>query len=205
MSSQSTLAKTAEEFKVNIKIDRKDEVKQFTWTDVCLQVPVDKKENKQILKNITGNVRAGEIVAIMGGSGAGKSSLLNTLAGRLDANTILSGDILVDGKPRSNSTWKSNCAYVEQDDLMYESLTVFETLLYSARLRLANSNREQKIARVNLVIAQLGLEGCRDTKIGSAESRGISGGERKRVSIGIELVTDPHILFLVSLTRISDI
>lgn len=69
--------------------------------------------------------------------------------------------------------------------------------MYSARLRLPrNLTRAEKIERVNIVIAQLGLEGCRNTKIGDEQDRGISGGERKRVSIGIELVTDPQILFL---------
>ncbi|KAJ3327870.1 hypothetical protein HDU91_004250, partial [Kappamyces sp. JEL0680] len=160
--------------------------------------PVKKGEpNKVLLEGITGEVRAGEIVAIMGGSGAGKSTLLNALAGRIANNTVLTGDILVDGQERNPSNWKIQCAYVEQDDLLFPNLTVFETLHYSARLRLPSSfSTQQKIDRVNTVIRELGLEGCRDTKIGNEMRRGISGGERKRVSIGIELVTNPHILFL---------
>ncbi|KAJ3336599.1 hypothetical protein HDU91_001727, partial [Kappamyces sp. JEL0680] len=135
----------------------------------------------------------------MGGSGAGKSTLLNTLAGRIANTTNLSPDseILVDGLPRDPNSWNLQCAYVEQDDILFRNLTVFETLLYSARLRLPSKyTLEEKIKRVNAVIAQLGLEACRNNRIGDEIKRGISGGERKRVSIGIELVTNPHILFL---------
>ena len=171
------------------------------------------KSEKVLLKNITGDLKADEMTAIMGGSGAGKSTLLNTLAGRIEDNTVLSGNILVDGHERYPSIWKQQCGYVEQDDLMFENLTVYETLLYSARLRVEGLTRAEKVEgltraekeeRVNKVISQLGLEGCRNTKIGSALSRGISGGQRKRVSIGIELVSDPEILFLDEPTSVLD-
>ena len=133
----------------------------------------------------------------MGGSGAGKSTLLNTLAGRIPSTTSLEGEITLNGAARDELRWKLQCAYVEQDDILFTSLTVYETLLYSARLRLPSSmSKQEKINRVNKVISQLGLEGCRNTRIGNELERGISGGERKRVSIGIELVTDPQILFL---------
>ena len=174
--------------------------KIFSWSDVNLSVEIVKgkeKQNKELLKLVSGFVRAGEVVAIMGGSGAGKSSLLNTLAGRIENNTKLEGEILIDGQARNPSTWRLQCAYVEQDDILLPHLTVFETLMYSARLRLPRKlSLAEKTDRVNAVIRQLGLEGCRDTKIGDSLSRGISGGERKRVAIGVELVTNPHILFL---------
>lgn len=80
---------------------------------------------------------------------------------------------------------------------MFTNLSVFETLRYAAFLRLPSTmTRTEKIDRVNQVILLLGLQGCRDTWIGNTEARGISGGERKRVSIGVELVSDPSILFL---------
>ncbi|KAJ2999804.1 ATP-binding cassette sub- G member 2 [Globomyces sp. JEL0801] len=167
----------------------------FVWSNVNYSVPVN-KQSKQLLKDVSGQVKAGEVIAIMGGSGAGKSTLLNTLAGRIGPGE-LSGNILVDGKPRNPSTWTRQCAYVEQDDILFKNLTVFETLMYSARLRLSRSIPiTEKKALVDKVIAQLGLEGCRNTRIGDEMNRGISGGERKRVSIGVELVTDPNILFL---------
>jgi ABC-type multidrug transport system ATPase subunit len=176
--------------------EKRDQV--FSWSSVSLSVAVEKdKPLKQLLKSVSGHIKSGEIVAIMGGSGAGKSSLLNTLAGRIENNTTLEGSILIDGYERNPSNWRLKCAYVEQDDILLPNLTVFETLLYSARLRLSRKMPlAEKKERVNAVIRQLGLEGCRDTKIGDSLSRGISGGERKRVSIGVELVTDPEILFL---------
>jgi ABC-type multidrug transport system ATPase subunit len=159
--------------------------------------PKKEKTEKVLLHDVCGQINGGEIIAIMGGSGAGKSTLLNTLAGRISNDVSLSGSILLNGRPRDKSTWKLECAYVEQDDILFTNLTVFETLMYSARLRLTDKmTRKDKTDRVNAVIAALGLEGCRDTKIGDEQNRGISGGERKRVSIGIELVVDPRILFL---------
>ncbi|RKO90319.1 P-loop containing nucleoside triphosphate hydrolase protein [Blyttiomyces helicus] len=168
----------------------------LSWSDVSLSVKISKTESKTLLHNLSGEVHSGEVVAIMGGSGAGKTTLLNTLAGRIGPSE-LSGDILVNGSPRSKSTWRKLCAYVEQDDLMYTNFSVFDTLTYSALLRLPSSlTPAEKAERVETIIMQLGLNGCRDTWIGNAEHKGISGGERKRVSIGIELVTDPRILFL---------
>ena len=174
--------------------------KCFTWSGVGLSVKIKEGKAikpKELLQEMYGQVNAGEVVAIMGGSGAGKSTLLNTLAGRIADTTTLTGDILVDGHPRNMANWRIQCAYVEQDDIMYRNLTVFETLRYSALLRLPSSvSPAEKLERVNHVIATLGLNGCRDTIIGDTVNRGISGGERKRVSIGIELVTNPQILFL---------
>eukprot|EP00842_Homolaphlyctis_polyrhiza_P003323 jgi/Hompol1/3992/HPOL_000688-RA len=181
----------------------------FSWHDVGFAVPLPAKPrgagkvdaasvqtHKRLLQGMNGSVKAGQVVAIMGGSGAGKSTLLNTLAGRVGPGE-LTGSILVNGKPRNPATWQTDCAYVEQDDLMYQTLTVEETLSYAARLRLPSSmSKAEKAARVSEVIASLGLTGCRNTRIGSQDARGISGGERKRVSIGIELVANPRILFL---------
>ncbi|KAJ3342991.1 hypothetical protein HDU91_000456, partial [Kappamyces sp. JEL0680] len=125
----------------------------------------------------------------MGGSGAGKSTLLNTLAGRLGPGK-LEGDILLDGKERDRSTWNRVCAYVEQDDVLYKTLSVYETISYSAQLRLPSSlTPKEKDDRVMEVIMQLGLNGCKNTRIGDEIDRGISGGERKRVSIGVEMPT----------------
>jgi ABC-type multidrug transport system ATPase subunit len=174
-------------------------VTSFTWQAVSYSVTVKKgKETteKKLLNNMSGEVFAGQVVGIMGGSGAGKSTFLNTLAGRIGPGK-LSGDILVDGQPRNPSTWNRQCAYVEQDDIMFRNLSVYETFRYSALLRLPGAmSYKEKMDRVESVIAALGLQGCRDTWIGDTQTRGISGGERKRVSIGIELVTNPQILFL---------
>ncbi|ORY43825.1 P-loop containing nucleoside triphosphate hydrolase protein [Rhizoclosmatium globosum] len=173
---------------------------EIRWKNLTYIVPYGKKgETKTLLDNASGYVRQGQVVAIMGGSGAGKSTLLNTLAGRIaeQKGSELRGDILLNGEPRNPSNWTNICSYVEQDDLMFTNLSVEETLTYAAKLRLPSSmSSKQKLDKVNEVIMQLNLNGCRKTWIGDSLRRGISGGERKRVAIGVELVANPSILFL---------
>ncbi|KAI9503814.1 hypothetical protein GGI25_005786 [Coemansia spiralis] len=170
------------------------------WNNLVYKVKtkVDKKDHwRTILHGITGEARAGEAIAIIGSSGAGKTTLLNALSGRIIGGK-LSGEILYRGAPRHPGNFKRVTAYVQQDDLMHPLLTVQETLTYASKLRLLNSqySASQKSDRVNAVIQQLRLEGARNTRIGDATTRGVSGGERKRVSIGTELLTDPRLLFL---------
>ncbi|KAI9104127.1 P-loop containing nucleoside triphosphate hydrolase protein [Phlyctochytrium arcticum] len=170
------------------------------WEDVRYSVPMGRGKNKtqkEILKGVSGRARPGELVAIMGGSGAGKSTLLNVLAGRVPVGTP-TGTILANGKLRDPRQWKRVVGYVEQEDLMYENLTVRETIATAALLRLPSKQytKAQKLQRVEDVMAQLGLSHVADTRVGNSQTGGISGGEKKRVSIGIELVTDPGTLFL---------
>ncbi|KAJ1906086.1 hypothetical protein LPJ81_001540 [Coemansia sp. IMI 209127] len=172
----------------------------FSWDDLVYKVKtkVDKKDEwRTILHGITGEARAGEAIAIIGSSGAGKTTLLNALSGRIIGGK-LSGRILHRGAPRHPGNFKRVTAYVQQDDLMHPLLTVKETLTYASKLRMLNSqySGSQKNDRVDEVIRQLRLEGARNTPIGDASTRGVSGGERKRVSIGMELLTDPRLLFL---------
>ncbi|KAJ2754005.1 hypothetical protein GGH94_004436 [Coemansia aciculifera] len=170
------------------------------WDDLNYEVKakVGKTEEwRPILNGITGEARAGEAIAIIGSSGAGKTTLLNALSGRIVGGR-LEGQILFRGAKRHPGSFKRVTAYVQQDDLMHPLLTVQETLAYASKLRLPNSQYtpERKTERVNTVIRQLRLEAARNTKIGDAATRGVSGGERKRVSIGTELLTDPRLLFL---------
>jgi len=153
------------------------------------------KVDKTILSGINGVVRPGEMMCIMGTSGSGKTSMLNCLSGRHIQGSI-TGEILLNGKKRT-SLYRRQTAYVEQDDVMFPHLTVRETMYYTARLRMPRGTTyDQKIARADEVMAVLGLADCKDTRIGSAFFKGISGGERKRTSIGIELITNPRVLFL---------
>ncbi|KAJ1933729.1 hypothetical protein GGF37_006625, partial [Kickxella alabastrina] len=156
-----------------------------------------KSSVKSILRGISGQAKSGEAIALIGSSGAGKTTLLNALSGRIVGGE-LTGKILFRGNKRNPDTFKRLTAYVQQDDLMHSLLTVHETLSYASKLRLPNTNYtpEQKAERVNIVIQQLRLENARNTRIGDAATRGVSGGERKRVSIGTELLTDPQLLFL---------
>lgn len=167
--------------------------------DATLHDPDVPRGHKVILKDIRGSVKAGQMLAILGPSGSGKSSLLNLLAGRITANpnAHVTGSVLVNGQPRDYSTFKKIAAYVLQDDDMFGELTVREQIKYAAMLRLPSSiSQERKMLRVDNVIQELGLAKVADTLIGNATIRGISGGERKRVSIGTELVTDSSLLFL---------
>lgn len=168
------------------------------WKKVGYSVPVGRFRNvqmKPLLDKVSGSASPGELLAIMGASGAGKSTLLNVLAGRIGAGA-LEGVITINDRLRSPATWKSIIGYVEQEDLMYQNLTVRETLTFAAMMRLPYSmSYEEKIKRVDDVISELALGNCENTIIGDSENRGISGGEKKRVSIGIELITRPSLIF----------
>lgn len=155
-------------------------------------------DRRVILSGVSGSLRRGQMMAVLGASGAGKTTLLNTLSARLSSTGTLGGKILLDGKPRNPSTWKNTIGFVEQDDLMLGCLTVYEQISFSARLRMADDkyNKDERLTRVEDVISMLRLEKCQDTRIGDANARGISGGERKRTSIGMELVSDVSVLFL---------
>ncbi|XP_027342929.1 ABC transporter G family member 9-like [Abrus precatorius] len=151
-------------------------------------------EEKVILKGVTGIVEPGEMLAMLGPSGSGKTTLLTALGGRLGGR--LGGSITYNGQAFSNAI-KRNTGFVSQDDVLYPHLTVTETLVFTALLRLPNSiTKEEKVEHAKAVIDQLGLTKCKDSIVGSPYLRGVSGGERKRVSIGQELLINPSLLFL---------
>ncbi|KAM7253695.1 hypothetical protein ACFE04_031377 [Oxalis oulophora] len=156
-------------------------------------------EAKVLLNAVSGIAREGEIMAILGASGAGKSTLLDALAGRI-AKQSLKGSISLNGEDvldKNSSLLKSISAYVMQDDLFFPMLTVEETLMYSAEFRLPRSfSKSKKKARVHALIEQLGLQAATNTMIGDEGHRGVSGGERRRVSIGVDIIHDPILLFL---------
>ncbi|CAI0402397.1 unnamed protein product [Linum tenue] len=153
-------------------------------------------QEKDILNGITGCVNPGEVLALMGPSGSGKTTLLNLLGGRLNQSNNRGGSVTYNDQPYSKSL-KSRIGFVTQDDVLFPHLTVRETLTYAALLRLPRSlSREEKTKRAIDVIQELGLERCQDTIIGGSFVRGVSGGERKRVSIGNEIIINPSLLFL---------
>ncbi|KAF5751963.1 ABC transporter family protein [Tripterygium wilfordii] len=154
----------------------------------------DPKPTRTILNGISGIVRPGELVAMLGPSGSGKTTLLTALAGRLPGK--ISGRITYNGHPFSSSM-KRKTGFVSQDDVLYPHLTVLETLTYAAFLRLPKElGKEGKIQQAELIIMQLGLTRCRNSVVGGPLLRGISGGERKRVSIGQEMLVNPSLLLL---------
>lgn len=152
--------------------------------------------DKQILDNIHGIVKPGEVMAIMGASGAGKTSFLDILA-RKRKKGIVDGEFFLDGKSVSDAQFKRVVGFVDQEDTLMSSLTVYETILYSALLRLPkNMSVAAKKYRVLETMEELGILGIKDTRIGNEGERGISGGEKRRVTIACELVTSPSILFM---------
>lgn len=153
-----------------------------------------KAEDKEILKGISGMVVPGEMLALLGPSGGGKTTLLTALGGRLGGN--LSGTTTYNGKPFTNAM-KRNTGFVTQDDILHPHLTVLETLVYTALLRLPKTlSKDDKVRQAEAVITQLGLSRCRNSIVGGHVVRGVSGGERKRVSIGQEMLINPSLLFL---------
>lgn len=138
---------------------------------------------------------SGRMVGIMGASGAGKSTLLGVLNG---TNNPYDGDVLINGVSihTEKEKVKGLIGYVSQDDLLIEELTVFENLYYNAKLCFDNLTEEEIVARVNIALKNLGLYEIRDIQVGSPLNKKISGGQRKRLNISLELIREPAIMFL---------
>ncbi|KAH7537321.1 ABC transporter G family member 6 [Ziziphus jujuba] len=151
---------------------------------------------KTLLNDISGEARDGEIMAVMGASGSGKSTLIDALANRI-AKGSLKGTMTLNGEAIESRLLKVISAYVMQDDLLFPMLTVEETLMFAAEFRLPRTlSKSKKKMRVQALIDQLGLRNASKTVIGDEGHRGVSGGERRRVSIGIDIIHDPILLFL---------
>ncbi|KAK7070934.1 hypothetical protein SK128_000156 [Halocaridina rubra] len=161
---------------------------EVSINDVCLSI------NKEtILSKISCLCRPGEVLAVMGPSGAGKTSLLNVMSGRVRPT---SGNITVNGEPLSKRLKKQIC-YVLQQDIFFTDLTLRQTLVYTALLRLPDTmSYQDKISHVDHVLDILDLKRCQDTIIGSIMNRGLSGGEKKRANIACELFNNPSIMLL---------
>ena len=160
-----------------------------------LKVAVGSKEILEGIdgKGLSGHLTGGSFCAIMGPSGAGKTTLLNALAGRLP----VAGDVAYGGRALSARELRGRIAYVMQEDVLCGTMTPREALLFSASLRLpSHMPLEQKKLEVEQMLTELTLLRCADTLIGDKMIRGISGGEKKRTSIGVELVLRPEVLFL---------
>ena len=152
---------------------------------------------KKLIKNINGLITGG-LCAIMGPSGSGKTTFLSTLALRLDNSKMkMTGSVKLNGKAYNKSLLKAISGYVMQDDLVHTEITVFETLLYTAQLRMPKGvTTEQIKKRINEVINLVDISHCRNVVIGDSRFKGISGGERKRLCIAMELLSKPQLLFL---------
>ncbi|KAG5949785.1 hypothetical protein E4U53_005768 [Claviceps sorghi] len=150
---------------------------------------------KKLLHAVTADFKPGTLTAIIGGSGSGKTTLLSVLAGRITSSRLnQTGTVSLTSRARFHNVPYS---YVMQHDVLLPTLTVRETLHYSAALRLPSSTSQETRNRVvEEVILELGLKECADSRIGSIRHRGCSGGEKRRVSIGVQLLANPSVLFL---------
>ncbi|KAL7240275.1 hypothetical protein ACSBR2_006020 [Camellia fascicularis] len=167
------------------------------WSNItCSFSNKSSKAVRFLLKNVTGEAKPGRLLAIMGPSGSGKTTLLNVLAGQIVASPWLhlSGLLEINGRPISNRSYKF--AYVRQEDLFFSQLTVRETLSLAAELQLQEiSSVEERDEYVNKLLFKLGLVSCADSRVGDAKVRGISGGEKKRLSLACELIASPSVIF----------
>ncbi|KAJ7294808.1 hypothetical protein O6H91_Y230400 [Diphasiastrum complanatum] len=167
----------------------------LAWRHLSVSVSDFKGGVRSVLHGLTGYAEPGHLLAIMGPSGSGKTTLLDSLAGRLSKNAAQTGEIWLNGHRKKISL--GTAAYVTQEDALIGTLTVRETLLFSARLRLPDCMPlSEKQTAVESVILEMGLHDCADTPIGNWHVRGLSGGEKRRLSIGLELLARPHLLFL---------
>lgn len=163
----------------------------FSYTNLSFQ---PRRAPKPILQNVTGSIKRGSLVAVMGGSGAGKSTFVNVLMGKI---TRTKGLVTINDVPGRIKRYKKVIGYVPQDDIVLPELTVYENILHSAQIRLPRTwATDDIIAHVNAVIDCLELSHVRDSLVGSVGKPVISGGQRKRVSIGMELAAAPMAIFL---------
>ncbi|CAG9325735.1 unnamed protein product [Blepharisma stoltei] len=169
---------------------------QLCWDNVSYVIEKEGQET-QILKSVSGKANPGELLVLMGSSGAGKTTLLNILAGRLNntGSAKIIGQITANGTNIKDLDFGYYSAYVTQEDILLPNLTPRESLMFSSRLRMPG-NYQQHVKRVDGIIEDLRLMKCADKIVGSITKKGLSGGERKRVCIGMELITDPIVLLL---------
>lgn len=180
----------------------------FTWANLnvstiaqegkrcCGLMKSKPKPEKKILSNVSGIARPGEVLAIMGASGAGKSTLLNTLLFRNLKGLQVTGSRIANKTIVTPTSLTALSGYVQQDDLFITTLTVREHLIFQARVRMDRDiPMDKRNERVDQVIHELGLMKTKDTLIGGERMKGISGGERKRLSLASEFLTNPPLLF----------
>lgn len=158
---------------------------------------VSKKPERVILHKTYGRFESGKINAIVGASGAGKTTLLNILGQAIGTKQgKVTGHILVNGKKVTNPQQiKSISGFLEQDDVFFTTFTPREILMFCAKMKIKGSTTDRKEV-VDGLIKDLNLTKCVDSKIGDFQKKGISGGEKRRISLAIELMMNPSIVFL---------
>ncbi|GAA0138342.1 ATP-binding cassette [Lithospermum erythrorhizon] len=155
-----------------------------------------KKKNIHLMRSVTGKIMPGRISAVMGPSGAGKTTFLSAVMGKITGCHV-TGSVLINGKHEPIQSYRKIIGFVPQDDIVHGNLTVEENLRFHARCRLSvDLPKADKVLIVERVIESLGLQPVRESLVGTVERRGISGGQRKRVNVGLEMVMEPSLLIL---------
>ena len=165
----------------------------YRFEDIRFRVK-SKAGEKEILHGINGCVRSGEVLAILGPSGAGKTCLIDALTMEMKGGENY-GKVTLNGQNLTREVFTKNCASMTQQDNHWAFLTCRETLEYAADL-CVNDTQEEKKKRVNAILSTVGLESCADTKVGNQFLKGLSGGQKRRLSLAVSLLTDPKVLFL---------
>ncbi|CDW80485.1 abc transporter family protein [Stylonychia lemnae] len=176
------------EFDVTVRLNKKDAILEKTKTKTL-----------NIIKGVSGYALPGQTLYIMGSSGAGKTSLLNILSDRATSTrgNKLSGKVMInDTTPLTQDIFGSLAGYVMQDDILFHHYSPRQSLRFAARMKLNEISEEEQDKRVEELLEELGLKASADTPVGSARHKTLSGGERKRTAIGVELITDPSLILL---------
>ncbi|KAF2453772.1 ABC transporter [Lineolata rhizophorae] len=175
-----------------------DAVHSYSWEGITVTVnDRNTKSKKQILTDINGFVKEGELLALMGPSGSGKTTLLNVLARRPQSGVSVQESLLVNGNPVPLGDFRQISSYVEQEDALVGSLTVRETLHFAAELSLPRSvGKTERLQRIEALVQAFGLQDQAKSLIGTPIRKGISGGQKRRLSVASQLITSPKILFL---------
>ena len=157
------------------------------------------KQDHHVLKDCNGLIKSGELVAILGPSGSGKTSLLNILARRINLKAhkdyIMTGSVKLNNAEMTRQNFMDLGAYLEQDDVFWETYNARELFTEAAQLR-TNLSRKEIESRVESMINSLNLRECQDRIVGGTFLPKISGGERKRIAFGCEMITDPRIILM---------
>jgi len=162
---------------------------------LCNAISHDFASGKKALETLRFRASSGNLIGIMGGSGSGKSTLLNILNGNTRPKN---GDVLINGKSIFNKkeSLKHLMGYVSQDDILIEELTVFQNLYFNAQLLFKGKSKLELQKMVLRTLQDVGLSDCKDLRVGNVLDKTISGGQRKRLNIALELMREPEVLFV---------
>ncbi|XP_054159477.1 protein white-like [Oppia nitens] len=174
----------------------------LSWHDINVYTKLSlrkrkKRDPRHILRNVNGQIKAGQLLAIMGASGAGKTTLMNVLTQRNLSDIVFEGTVRLNGRIADANRITALSAYVQQNDLFIDALTVREHLMFQSRVRMDQFLSDKlRDDRINQVMQDFALTESAETRIGKPEdTKGISGGERKRLAFASELLTNPSIMF----------